>query len=45
MASILTQMYTQIKAIEITLSTHNLDFIPFEAEIKSQTMLIAREKL
>ncbi|GLX81715.1 site-specific integrase [Thalassotalea eurytherma] len=45
MASILTQMYTQIKAIEITLSKHNLDFIPFEAEIKSQTMLIAREKL
>jgi hypothetical protein len=45
MASILTQMYTQIKAIEVTLSKHNLDFIPFDAEIKSQTMLIAREKL
>ncbi|NQY35034.1 MAG: hypothetical protein HRT37_08740 [Alteromonadaceae bacterium] len=44
MASILAQIYTQIKAIELTLTKHSLDFMPFEAEIKSQTMLLVGEQ-
>ena len=43
MASILSHIYEGIKAIELTLARHGLDFTPFEAEIKSQTLLIIED--
>ena len=43
MASILSHVYEGIKAIELTLTKHGIDFTPFEAKIKSQTMLMIED--